>query len=74
MPYLLIDELGLELGTDWEKEKIEELLANRWNNGRFTVVATNRDINELPPRLNSRFQDKRLSRCVKNEASDYRRR
>ena len=26
VPYLLIDELGLEYGTDWEKEKIEELL------------------------------------------------
>ena len=72
VPYLLIDELGLELGSDWEKEKIEELLAARWNNGRFTVVATNRDIEELPPRLKSRFQDKQLSRCVKNEAPDYR--
>lgn len=72
VPYLLIDELGLEYGTDWEKGKIEELLAARWNNGRFTVVATNRDIEELPPRLKSRFQDRHLSRWVKNEAADYR--
>lgn len=72
VPYLLIDELGLEYGTDWEKEKIEELLASRWNNGRFTVVATNRDIEELPPRLKSRFQDRHLSRWVRNEAEDYR--
>lgn len=72
VPYLLIDELGLEYGTLWEKEKIEELLASRWNNGRFTIVATNRDIGELPPRLKSRFQDKHLSRAVLNEAVDYR--
>lgn len=72
VPYLLIDELGLEYGTDWEKEKIEELLAARWNNGRFTVVATNRDIEELPPRLKSRFQDRHFSKCVLNEAGDYR--
>jgi DNA replication protein DnaC len=72
VPYLLIDELGLELDTDWGKEKIEELLASRWNNGRFTVVATNRDIEELPPRLKSRFQDRYLSRWIKNEAGDYR--
>jgi DNA replication protein DnaC len=71
-PYLLIDELGLEYGTDWEKEKIEELLASRWANGRFTVVATNRDIEELPGRIKSRFKDRYLSRWVKNEASDYR--
>jgi len=70
--YLFIDELGLEYGTDWEKEKIEELLASRWANGRFTVVATNRDIEELPERIKSRFKDRHLSRWVKNEASDYR--
>lgn len=70
--YLLIDELGLEYGADWEKEKIEELLAARWANGRFTVVATNRDIEDLPPRLKSRFQDRHLSRWIKNEAGDYR--
>lgn len=72
VPYLLIDELGLEYGTEWEKEKIEELLAARWNNGRFTVVATNRDIEDLPPRIKSRFQDQHFSRWVKNEAADYR--
>jgi DNA replication protein DnaC len=70
--YLLIDELGLEYGTGWEKEKIEELLASRWANGRFTVVATNRDIEELPERLKSRFRDQHLSRWIKNEAEDFR--
>jgi len=70
--YLIIDELGLEYGSVWEKEKIEELLASRWNNGRFTVVVTNRDIEELPARLKSRFQDRHLSKCVLNEAGDYR--
>jgi len=73
VPYLLIDELGLEYGSDWEKEKIEELLASRWANGRFTVVATNRDIEELPARLKSRFLDRHLSLAVLNEAGDYRR-
>jgi len=72
VPYLLIDELGLEYGTEWEKEKIEELMAARWNNGRFTVVATNRDIEELPERVKSRFKDRHLSRWIKNEAADYR--
>lgn len=72
VPYLLIDELGLEYGTDWEKEKIEELLAARWNNGRFTVVATNLSIEDLPERIKSRFKDTHLSRWVKNSAGDYR--
>jgi len=72
IPYLLVDELGLELGSDWEKEKIEELFAARWNHARYTIVATNRSIEELPNRLQSRFKDTILSRWVKNEAGDYR--
>lgn len=72
VPYLLIDELGLEYGTDWEKEKIEELLASRWANGRFVVAVTNRNIEELPARLKSRFLDRHLSRAVLNEAEDFR--
>jgi DNA replication protein DnaC len=72
VPYLLIDELGLEYGTDWEREKIEELFAARWNNGRFTVVATNLSIEDLPERIKSRFKDQHLSRWVKNSAGDYR--
>ncbi len=72
VPYLLIDELGLEYGTDWEREKIEELLASRWARGRFTIVATNRDIGELPERIKSRFKDQHLSRWTKNEAEDFR--
>lgn len=72
IPYLLIDELGLEYGTDWEKEKIEELLASRWNRGLRTIIATNRDVSELPPRIKSRFMDRNLSRAILNEAGDYR--
>lgn len=72
IPFLLIDELGLEYGTGWEKEKIEELLASRWNRGLRTIVATNRDISELPERLQSRFKDRNLSRYILNEAPDYR--
>jgi len=72
VPYLLIDEIGLEYGTAWEKEKIDELLTIRWANGRFTIAATNLDIEQLPERIKSRFKDRHLSRWVKNEAGDYR--
>lgn len=72
IPYLLIDEYGLEFDSAWESEKIEELLAARWNRGLRTVVVTNKDIGELPPRLKSRFLDRNLSRAVLNEAGDYR--
>lgn len=72
IPYLLIDELGLEYGTDWEKEKIEELLSARWHYGRTTIAASNLDIEQLPDRIKSRFKDANLSRWVLNEGGDYR--
>jgi len=72
VPYLLIDEVGLEYGSDWERQKVDELLTARWANGRFTIAATNLDIEQLPDRIKSRFKDKHLSRYVKNEAADYR--
>ena len=70
--YLLIDELGLEYGSDWEKEKIDELFGSRWANGKHTIAATNSDVDDLPERLRSRFKDKLLSRWIRNEAVDYR--
>jgi len=72
IPYLLIDELGLEYGTDWEKAKIEELLSARWHYGLHTVAATNLDIEQLPDRIKSRFKDEVLSRWVRNGGGDYR--
>lgn len=70
--YLIIDELGVEYGSEWEKGKIEELLAARWANGRFTIIASNLDIEEFPERIKSRFKDIHLSRAIVNKAEDYR--
>ena len=72
IPYLLLDDLGVEVGTDWEKATIDDILTGRWARGRFTIVASNLDIEDLPERIQSRFKDKHLSRCAKNEAGDYR--
>lgn len=70
--FLIIDEWGLEYGSEWEQAKFDEIMTARFGNARPTVVATNLDISQLSPRLRSRFQDRILSRCVKNTAPDFR--
>jgi len=70
--YLIIDELGIEYGTDWEREKIEQILSSRWSRGLHTIIATNWDFEKLSPRLKSRFKDRRYSRYVLNRGEDYR--
>ena len=72
VPYLLLDEIGCEYGSDWERAKVDELLTARWENGRFLIAATNLDIEQLPDRIKSRFKDRHLSRYIKNKAPDYR--
>lgn len=71
---LILDDLGVEYGTDWEKSKFDELMTSRFANARPTVLTTNKDITDLPLRIRSRFEDKRLSRIAYNSAADYRKR
>jgi DNA replication protein DnaC len=40
-PVLVIDELGKERGTDWERSMLDELISRRYNSGLTTLFATN---------------------------------
>ena len=40
-PVLVIDELGKERGTDWERSMLDELISRRYNTGLTTLFATN---------------------------------
>ena len=71
---LILDDWGVEYGSDWEQAKFDELMTSRFANARPTVLSTNKDIANLPPRIKSRFEDKRLSRIAYNSAPDYRKR
>lgn len=71
---LIIDDWGVEYGTDWQLSIFDEILDARYWTARATVVTTNKDITELPKRIESRFSDKRISRTAFNAAGDYRKR
>jgi len=69
---LIIDDLGVEYGSPWEKSTLEDLLTSRWSTGMPTAVTTNLDPSQLPERIRSRFSDKKYARAVANTAPDYR--
>jgi DNA replication protein DnaC len=55
-PVLVIDELGKERGTDWERSMLDELISRRFNSGLTTLFATNyfleeRHVPEAPGRI-----------------------
>ena len=69
---LILDDWGVEYGSDWEQAKFDELLTSRFASALPTVLTTNKDILELPDRIRSRFGDRRLSRIAYDSAQDYR--
>ena len=70
--FLAIDDYGVEYGSDWESAKFDELMTSRYTTAKPTVLITNKELTELPGRIQSRFTDKIMARAIHNSAGDYR--
>ena len=70
--FLAIDDYGVEYGSDWESAKFDELMTSRFATAKPTVLITNKELTELPERIQSRFKDKLMARAVYNSAPDFR--
>jgi DNA replication protein DnaC len=60
-PLLVLDDLGVQSGTAWAKEKLDQLLTSRFNNELPTVIVTNMPVEQMDDRLRTRLTDPRLS-------------
>lgn len=70
---LVLDDWG-EL-TDWEEEKLKDIIDERYRWKRITVLTSNRPIDRLTERnerIVSRFSDREFAVYIVNEATDYR--
>ena len=47
LPYLLLDDFGTQRGTEFEMEKLYELVDARYSEERFTIVTTNQPLDEI---------------------------
>lgn len=71
-PALLLDDYGVNYGSDWEMSKLEDIVDARFREERITAMTTNKDVAELPERLDSRFSDGSLSVLALNKGKDRR--
>ncbi len=71
-PFLILDDLGTQSATAWAQEKLFQLLNFRYNAQLPTVITTNRELEEIDPRLRSRLTDISLCNIVTVLAPDFR--
>lgn len=71
-PFLILDDLGAQSPTVWAQEKLFQLLNHRYNEQLPTVVTTNRELEEIEPRVRSRISDSRICTIVTILAPDFR--
>lgn len=75
LPALILDDWGVNYGTDWEMSKLEGIIGHRFRVELVTILTSNLDFSQLEkmsPRITSRFRDKELAQLVLNKAPDYR--
>ena len=71
-PLLILDDLGTEHATLWALEKLFQLLNYRYMANLPTVITTNRDLEDMEPRLRSRLGDPELVQIATILAPDFR--
>jgi DNA replication protein DnaC len=70
---LCLDDIGMGgKETPWVVGVLEALIDERYHHRLETVMTTNMDIKELPPRVYSRLMDREVSTIVTNKGTDYR--
>ncbi|MCX7838813.1 MAG: ATP-binding protein [Anaerolineae bacterium] len=72
VPCLILDDLGTQATTAWAQEKLFQLFNYRYNAQLPTVVTTNRELEEIDPRVRSRLADTTFCKIVTILAPDFR--
>lgn len=72
LPALIMDEWGQNYGSEWEEQRLEEIVLARERAGLITIITTNQEPSKLPERVASRFRDRDQARLIHNKAPDYR--
>ena len=71
-PLLILDDLGVEKGSDWTGEKLYQIVNYRYNHLLPLVVTSNEMPQDVDPRLRSRLFDRGRTLVFEILAGDYR--
>lgn len=72
MPALILDDWGQNYGSQWEEQKLEEIVIARDRQGLITIITSNLEVDQMPERVVSRARDAVEARVILNKAGDYR--
>ncbi len=61
-PLLILDDLGVQSGSSWAQEKLDQLLNHRYQNRLPTVITSEAAPDALPERWSNRLLDESLCR------------
>ena len=73
MPYLVLDDFGIQRGTEWNR-MLYDLVDARYGDQRFTVVTTNQPLDELKALAKGRIYSRLVEMCqpIPMDGPDYR--
>ena len=74
LPYLVLDDFGVQRGTEWEMEVLYDLVDARYVDQRFTMVTTNGPVEEIQQLAGGRIYSRLVEMCytVDMTGEDYR--
>lgn len=72
VPHLILDDLGAENASPWAREKLYQLLNQRYINHLPTVITSNMSFFSMDERISSRLRDNVLVHHVRLELPDFR--
>ncbi len=74
IPYLVLDDFGVQRGTEWETEMLYDLIDARYGDENFTVVTTNQSMEEIEKISGGRILSRLVEMCyvVPMTGQDYR--
>ncbi len=74
IPFLVIDDFGVQRNTPWELEMLYNLIDARYKEEKFSIITTNEDINEIKQLFEGRIYSRLLEMChiVHVTLPDYR--
>jgi DNA replication protein DnaC len=70
-PLLILDDLITRTSSDWVKEKLNQLICDRYNAELPTVFTSAEPLEQIDPRIRSRMLDKRLCRIYALTVPSY---
>lgn len=70
-PLLILDNFETETASPWAREKLYQLINYRFIAELPTVFTTSKELEQIDPRLRSRFMDRRICRIFAITAPSY---